>query len=142
MAAVKQLVIHHTNDGDARPDVLAVARYQTGVGAHQPFPACAYHVFVQPGARAVWCQDFETVTWHVGAAGDQTRQGVSVKNWESVAVAFAGDDPTPEQVVSLRWVVALLRSVLGPLEVVGHRDVSPGTACPAAEWPTWKPSIL
>lgn len=142
MAALRWLVIHHTNDGDARPTVLDVARYQTGVGAHLKFPGIAYAVYVGADGRASWCQELETVTWHIGATGDTTRAGVSLKNWESVAVAFAGDNPTPEQVVSLRWVVALLRTTVGPLEVVGHRDLSPGTKCPGLEWPAWRAAVL
>lgn len=135
------VVIHHTGVGAARPTALEVAEWQASPGAQSPFPAVAYHLFVEADGRVEQLQDLETVTWHSGQAGDEAIAGISVKNWRGAAVCFSGDNPTPVQIVGIREAAHWIDEQIGSnLPRLGHKDLS-ATTCPGATWETWRGQI-
>lgn len=144
MAEIAWLAYHHTGGGPARPTVLETACYQTSKTAHLPFPAIAYHRYVEADGAVSQCHDLEVVTWHVGANSPTTRDGVGIFNWQAIGVAFAGENPTPAQIVALRVVGDEIDARLGRrLLRLGHSDIcGPGsTECPGATWPEWRHDI-
>lgn len=149
MRAVKWIVYHHTHRGSGRPTAWAIANYQTGAAAHLPFPAIAYHVYVEADGTIEWVQDLEAVTWSQGDGSPTVRLGVGSNNWEGIAVCFSGQDPTEAQIAALKAVGDAIDTAMErKLERVGHQDVSRGangqalTECPGSLWATWRPCIL
>ena len=79
----------------------------------------------------------------------EVRAGVYARNHEIVSVCLPGDwthEPPPAPAVAAtRELLGALRAALGPLPIVGHRDIAvPGweTACPGDAWSAWRTSVL
>jgi hypothetical protein len=139
--SIGYVVIHHTGVGAWRPTALEVAEWQASAGAQSPFPAVAYHLYVEADGRIEQLQDLETVTWHSGQAGDEVIVGVSVKNWRGAAICFSGNEPTPAQIVGIRRAAQWIDEQVGAnLPRLGHRDLSQ-TECPGATWAEWRSEI-
>ncbi len=144
MREVEWLVIHHSGSGRSRPRVRAVARYQTGPAAHFDFSEITYHVYVGPDGQVTVAHDVETLTWSNGRGSPTSKLGVGIFNWRSIAVCFAGDDPTPAQHDAIARVAEGIYAVLGRrLPMRGHGDVCrnaagrPTTTCPGAAMSAW-----
>lgn len=147
MAAVKWLVFHHTGLLDARPTADAVARYQTGPEPRDPYPAIAYHLYVEADGTIEVCHDLETVCWSQGDGSPGQKDGVGLNNWWGVACCFAGNNPNPAQLQAMQRVGPALDTVVGRrLERTAHCLVSqangkPLTECPGPFWRQWLPIV-
>lgn len=148
MHQVIWLVYHHTHKGPGRPTVQSIAEYQTGPTAHLPFPATAYHVYVEEDGTMEWVQDLETVTWSQGDGSPTVKGGVGSNNWLGIACCFSGENPTEAQITSMKRVGDVIDTGMErKLERVGHRDVSRGpdgaplTECPGVAYVNWLPRI-
>ncbi len=144
MAAVKWIVHHHTHAGPGRPTVDDIADYQTGPDSHLPFPAIAYHLYIEADGTIIQCHDIEAVTWAQGTGSPGNLLGVGLNNWWAIAVCLSGEHPAAEQVAAIVRVDSWIDGALARhLPRVGHRDVSrsqaglPLTECPGASWPEW-----
>jgi len=106
-----------------------------------PFPAFAYTAYVDGAGRLYLCNDVEAVTWANGEGSPAVKEGVGVFNWYTFSVCFAGENPNEAQIATLtRARIAADWVIDRPLQVKGHRDVSP-TACPGADVDRWLPSV-
>jgi len=133
--------VHHTASVDTRFTAREVAGYQTGPGAHLPFPSIAYALYVEGDGTVEQTNDLEAVTWHCGQDGDAVIEGVSVKNWHGVAVCFAGNEPSPMQIEGLQTACRWIEQQVGrELPRLGHRDLSM-TECPGKTWEQWQAAI-
>lgn len=131
--AVDSVDLHYT----AAPPgvgVMATAAYQVGPGAQLPFPAIAYHLFVDEGGLVSLCHGLDTRTWHNGGPG---------RNERAIGLCYAGNAaPNATQRAGLRRAIKWCSERLGrSLTVAGHKDSSP-TGCPGPAWPGWKAGVL
>ena len=122
------LFVVHYSAGPARVGVRAVAGYQTGASSHLPFPAIAYHWFVEGDGTLYRCHDYTVRTWGSGGAGVNER---------AVHCCYAGDvEPNAAQITGMRRARELTEAELGwELRVEGHKDRD-ATRCPVG-WPAW-----
>ena len=137
MRDVKWIVVHHTGAGVSRPRAEAIARYQTGPGPLDKFPAIAYHVVIEADGTIYWCHDLETVVWSNGVGSPTQKQGVGVFNWQSFAVCFSGENPTAIQTeVGNKVILTINEAMNERLSLRGHGDLS-RTQCPGPTMTEW-----
>lgn len=129
---VDMFTIHYTA-GPPTQTVLAVANYQVGSTAQLPFPAIAYHLYVEQDGKVYWCHAFNVRTWGSDGAGINDR---------AVHCCYAGDvEPTAKQIEGINNALAFSENTLGkPLSIRGHKD-DDATQCPGPKWATWKSRI-
>lgn len=130
MRKITRIVVHYTATPAGR-DVTAaeVDRWHRERG----YAGIGYHYLVRLDGTVERGRPVGTVGAHVGG-----------HNTGSVGICYVGggtgqDTRTPEQKKALRALVRALRTVFGPLEIVGHRDLA-ATLCPgfdvrAEDWP-------
>lgn len=120
--STKRAIIHHS----ASPDVPASTIHGWHLG--QKWAGIGYHFVIRAGGAIERGRPEWALGVHAGPG-----------NTDSIGICLAGNfeagKPTPEQMVSLAW---LLRDYLmpkyGKLSVIGHRDVMQ-TACPGRNFP-------
>lgn len=114
--------------------VEAIAAYQTGDSAQEPFPEIAYTLMVPADGSIAWCHDLNVRCWHSGAWG---------RNDFYVGVCFINNSrPSDVQLQGLAYAIHWVQTQLGrELIVEGHKDAYP-TACPGAEWPSWREELM
>lgn len=122
----------------ARYQISPAAASQTGVGV--PFPALAYHLFVEGDGTVVLAHDLDRRVWH--SAGRDPVTGEK-RNDTHVGLCYAGNvAPNDHQMEGLARAIVWCETVLGRrLLVEGHGDVYP-TLCPGPRWPAWKSPLL
>ena len=133
---IQGVTIHYTASSPyASPD--AIAAYQTGPSSHLEFPAVAYTLLVDAWGTTYQCHDLDVRCWHSGAVVD----GVA-RNASHIGICWIGSDgPTALQVEGIADAFAWCETQLGKrLTLEGHRD-SYSTACPGANWATWRRDV-
>lgn len=137
LAPISLYTIHYTV-GPTTQTVQQVAAYQVGPTSQLPFPAIAYHLFVEGSGKVNWCHDFSARTW----GSDGAYQGQSV-NDIAVHACYAGDSkPNAAQIAGLKTGLAFAISQLGrSLLVRGHKD-DDATQCPGQFWQDWRGQIV
>jgi N-acetylmuramoyl-L-alanine amidase len=135
LSAITYIVLHHSAV-DSDSTALSIAEYHTHPHGVPPqiWPGVGYHFVVHWGGQVDWCNDLETVSYHVAG-----------RNRECVGICLPGDwsrvQPPEPAIIAARLVVAWIRAQLGgDVPVVGHREiaVSGQTACPGETWPQWR----
>ena len=141
VAAISGITLHYTASPtrDGIEAVRAIAAYQTGPGAHEEFPAIAYHLVVCGEGNVYWCNDLDVRVWHSGAVVN----GLA-RNYTHIGIAYIGDQsPNAAQLIGLkraiRWCEATLHK---GVTVEGHRDAPYATACPGPAWPGWAELVM
>jgi hypothetical protein len=136
-AADLTLFVAHYTAGPVTSTVTDIARYQTGPSSHLPFPAIAYHWFVEQDGKLSLCHDLATRTW--GSDGSYQSQHV---NAIGVHCCYAGNtQPNAAQIAGMKQSRLESERMLGRvLTVRGHSDDSP-TQCPGTAWNAWKGQI-
>lgn len=127
---MRYLVIHHSaNPADSTP--LEIARYHVQTLG---WPGIGYHWVVSQTGHIYYVGDMETV-----------RYSVAHRNREVVSLCLPGDwsqrEPPDAQIASARRLVGYLRTLLPPVQIVGHgeiADLRSPTSCPGATWPVWR----
>ena len=145
MRDVRFLIVHHTGGGGSHPSVDAVAAYQTGASSHEPFPAIAYTMHVEPDGELKLCHPLEAVTWANGSGSSTHKKNIGIRNWHAIALHFSGDDPNNLQMSTIESVWHALQTILPAprIEILGHAEycvdrhgaaltVCPGTAATKA----------
>ena len=111
------------------------------------WPSIAYHYTIYPNGCVAKTLEPTYVGYH--CASRQTRENISVVNWESIGVCLIGCfidgvSPTPEQesglVALIRYLDGMLRqagTTLRPLYVMGHGDGDYPTRCPGDNFHRW-----
>lgn len=129
---IDMFTVHYTA-GPPAQTVGQIAAYQVGPTAQLPFPAIAYHLFVESNGKVYWCHALNVRTW--GSDGD----GI---NERAVHCCYAGNvEPNNNQITGIKEALAFSEMTLGRTLIVrGHRD-DDATACPGAKWDTWKGKI-
>lgn len=129
---IDMFTIHYTA-GLPTQTVSQVATYQVGATAQLPFPAIAYHLFVEQSGKVYWCHALNVRTWGSGGTGINDR---------AVHCCYAGNvEPNNSQISGIKDALAFAETNLGrTLSVRGHKD-DDATACPGAKWDTWKGKI-
>lgn len=125
--------IHYTA-GATSETTLGVAAYQTGHGAHEQFPAIAYHYLVEGDGSVHWCHNLDKRVWGSGQPGS---------NETDVHVCYTGNhQPNGLQLDGLKTALRHAQQTLGrKLSVKAHRD-GYSTACPGPTWELWRVSVL
>lgn len=133
LALVTDVDLHYTASA-SDVSVEAIARYQTGPGAQEPFPAIAYHFMVDGHGRINRLHDLDVRVWHNGGYR---------RNDIAVGICYIGNrEPNPAQQRWLRETIRLCERELGrSLAVHGHKD-SAQTICPGSMWPSWRAAVL
>lgn len=132
-----QLYTVHYTAGPPTQTVQQVASYQVGPTSQLPFPAIAYHLFVDGGGVLYWCHNFDRRVW----GSDGTYQGQAV-NDIAIHACYAGNvQPNPKQLEGLRQGRLFANSVVGrQLTVRAHSDDG-ATQCPGPHWAQWKVQV-
>lgn len=133
LSDIQWIAIHHSAV-DIDSTSLSIAEYHISLG----WPSCGYHMCVHWGGIVDWCNDLETVSYHV-----------SGRNRECIGICIPGGwsrvQPPEQAVIAARNTVRWIRAQLGrEVPVVGHREIAlpgRGTSCPGDTWPLWKPRI-
>lgn len=133
LAAVDSVDLHYTA-GPSTSTVQAIAAYQTGPKAQEPFPAIAYHLIVDNRGAVSWCHDLDRRVWHNGAPG---------RNERAIGICYIGDrEPNAAQKRGIQNAIRWCQQQIGrTLIVAGHKDQY-ATSCPGPTWPTWRRDVL
>ena len=133
LAGINGIDLHYTASPSTTA-VEAIARYQSGPGAQEAFPAIAYTLIVDGSGVPHLCHDLGVRVWHNGAPGANTRR---------VGICYIGNtEPSDAQRTGLATAIAWVQRSLGrTLAVAGHKD-SYSTSCPGPTWPTWRADVL
>ncbi|MGH1339293.1 MAG: peptidoglycan recognition protein family protein [Aureispira sp.] len=125
LSGVDHIIVHHSAHLHATASDFA--RWHVD---GNDWPALGYHFVIEKDGTIVIGNPIDTLSYH--AAPYNTR---------AIGICLSGnfelEDPTPQQLKALDWLIADLRGRLKPLnggktlQVLGHKDVrqSP-TACP------------
>lgn len=100
LAAIFGVTIHYTASAEST-SVDATAEYQIGPGPTDPFPAIAYHYYVEADGTPIRCHNLTTRVW--GSAAPNA-------NDTRVHVCFAGDGARPNE-AQRRGIQACLREI-------------------------------
>jgi len=123
MRQVEYLVVHHEGGPDSPEgsSALAINRWQRGTLG---YAGIGYHIIIERDGRIHEGRPL----WAVGAHA----MGFNSNSW---GVCLIGNlsltSPTPEQMVSLRWVLRWLGQQAPGARIVGHGEIN-NTACPGS----------
>jgi hypothetical protein len=147
---IRNIIIHHSEGTSATAEQIAAwAVTQTD---RDPYPEMPYHFLVEPDGAIKRCHALDALSWHAGAKGEPTANGVGLNNWEGVAVCLAGNfmgaaRPTDAQLRSAAVLCRAIRETVGAdLRILGHRETPYSkTACPGDTFlgeTGWKVTLL
>lgn len=137
LSEITHIFVHHTagSAGSTLEDVKSIAQYH----AHGPKnrPGICYTYMIGVDGSIWYTSTIENVVFAQGTTahpGDENRFGLAICLFGNFT---GGNEPTPEQMLSLERLISALRSMLGrDVPVWGHKDVA-ATMCPGDTWP-WK----
>jgi len=121
MRRIERIVIHCTDTPAGRIcTVEEITRWHKARG----FRTIGYHFIVQPNGDVHYGRPIEDVGAHAKGF-----------NNTSIGIVYAGgwkgkDTRTPEQLYTLRGLVAGLQAVFRDAKVMGHRDLDDKKLCP------------
>lgn len=125
LSDITTIAVHHSASKMGQFKPADFARWHMDPKGRLKAPAICYHFAIEPDGAIYQVNTLESVAWHAGNS-----------NGYSIGVELNGnfeiEEPKPEQLHSLRWLVAQLEAKLGKsLALKGHREL-PGnaTACP------------
>lgn len=125
LSQIEEIIVHHS--GVTGQNSEDYANYHVG---HNGWPGIGYHYVIENpnnlgDSRSIIVQGnpLDNISYHTVG-----------QNTKSVAICVSGnfeiEEPTPEQMEALTWLIAHIRGELPQeLEVYGHRDFS-ATSCP------------
>lgn len=126
---IKGVVVHHSAGNGT---VTAIAKYHV---EHNGWPGIGYHFVITEDGTVCKTNNQSTLSYHAGAGQNKAHLGVCLLG------NFEMQEPTPEQVVSLRLLLKEIKKALPGRYVKGHRDIH-ATACPGKNLYALLPSIL
>ncbi|MFH0900687.1 MAG: peptidoglycan recognition family protein [Pseudomonadota bacterium] len=126
-------MIHHSGV-DVDSTSWSIAEYHVSLG----WPSGGYAFVCHWGGQVDWCNDLETMSYHV-AGLNKTAIGICIPgNWQMA-------QPPEPAIIAARMTVAWIRAQLGrEVPVVGHREIAlpgRGTTCPGDTWPRWRSRV-
>lgn len=135
LAAIRYVVLHHSGV-DVDSVTQSIAQYHVDV---QKWPGIGYHFLVHWGGQVDWCNDLETISYHVAG-----------RNKSCIGICIPGDwgarlPPVAARTAAHDLVVWLRATLPSPIEVVGHSEVAlpgRGTNCPGVTWPSWRAAVV
>lgn len=131
LSDITTIVLHHT----AAPASVGPTRIAEIHVRDNNWPGIGYHFCVGAEGETYWVNDLKTIGAHV-----------KYQNEHTIGVALLGcftedAEPTRAQIRATKTVLAALQAQLGPLEVVGHKDIA-ATRCPGDKWHEWRGRLL
>ncbi|ASJ54395.1 N-acetylmuramoyl-L-alanine amidase [Brevibacillus formosus] len=129
LSDIRSAAIHHSATLNGSPE--AFARYHVNTNG---WPGIAYHFVIQKDGVIYWCNDPETISYHVGNS-----------NRHALGICLVGDfrtqKPTPEQLDAANRLIQHLQVQIPTMkQVFGHQEY-PGYAwknCPAFPMGTFR----
>ena len=136
IADITTLTIHHTVSPPDR-SIESIAAYHVN---SRGWPGIGYHYVINDLGDVFLTNYIESISYHAGVAGYDN-------NEVAIGIALQGDftDIVPPllQLEAARWLVEYLEDLLGPLEILGHRDMDgASTACPGNSYQEWIDFII
>ncbi|WGV57771.1 N-acetylmuramoyl-L-alanine amidase [Brevibacillus brevis] len=126
---IRSVALHHSATKSGSPE--AFARYHVSTNG---WPGIAYHFVIQKDGVIYWCNDPETISYHVGNS-----------NRHALGICLVGDfrtqKPTSEQLDATNRLIKHLQEQIPSMkQVLGHQEY-PGYAwknCPAFPMGTFR----
>jgi N-acetyl-anhydromuramyl-L-alanine amidase AmpD len=134
--SVTQIVVHHDAGRAPTDPAKVVPRLDAYDRQHDNVGGMPYHYVIDPWGKAYKCREIGEVTAHA-RGGNSHGLAIMLMGYFHRDSNFNGQKPTPEQLATLRALVAELRAAMPSIKLVlPHRDV-PGssTACPGSLFP-------
>ena len=120
LSAIKYIAIHHSATTGGSAETFAKSHI------NKDWPGIGYHFVIEKNGTIVWCNDLETISYHVGG-----------HNTPSVGICMIGnftkESPTQAQLESTYALVKTLMEMLNisTSNVKGHKEFpNQSTACP------------
>jgi len=131
LSRVTTVVIHYSGiDADSSGE--AIAAYQVGPQAHEPFPEAAYTFVIRWDGLIEQLHRLETRTWHAGGLNNDFGIGICLPGLQY---------PRPAQLEAGQALIWALEDELGRrLEIRGHKELM-ATRCPGDEWDKWREEL-
>lgn len=125
--AIERVVIHHSAvTADVGPERIAAYHVND-----RRYPGIGYHFCVGADGTTYWCNDLETVSYHVAGHNDET-VGICLLG------CFTGtSEPTEMQISATKELLKVLDAHLRFPALSGHKDLV-ATRCPGDTWHLWK----
>jgi len=117
------ITVHHSASKMGQFKPVDFARWHTDPKGRLRAPAICYHFAIEPDGAIYQVNTLESIAWHAGNA-----------NYSTIGIELNGnfqkENPTDEQLHSLRWLTSYLERLLNrKLAQQGHCEVQ-ATACP------------
>ncbi len=113
---IQKIIVHHSATSSGSP--ASYANYHISKG----WPGIGYHFVIQKNGEVFQTNDLERISYHTTG-----------QNANSIGICLTGnfdvEQPTPQQMNSLKALIINLESQLGNLYVHGHNEFSSKT-CP------------
>lgn len=126
LSQIDQVVLHHTAGRiDETPEEIAAYHVGPNHISSTGTPGISYTLVIDAQGRIYWCNDIESITWHV-----------SNENTHSVSICVIGNyetrQPNAKQVAAVKRAKRWLEKKIGrKLPMVGHSKAgTTGTECP------------
>ncbi|WP_141385485.1 peptidoglycan recognition protein family protein, partial [Brevibacillus brevis] len=108
---IRSAAMHHSATKSGSPE--AFARYHVGTNG---WPGIAYHFVIQKDGVIYWCNDPETISYHVGNS-----------NRHALGICLVGDfrtqKPTPAQLEAANRLIQHLQVQIPTMkQVLGHQE--------------------
>lgn len=121
LSSIDQIVVHHSADNGT---VESIARYHTDPAPRgHGWPGIGYTFVIDQAGKIYQVNDLDTLCFNVAQQNTRSLGICLIGNYET-------DTPPDIQVLALRWLIPILKAVVGDHRVVGHLDTGVPTSCP------------
>ncbi len=121
---ITHISVHHSASKSGQFGLKDFARWHMDPKGRLKAPAICYHFGIEPDGKIYQVNTLDQIAWHTIGANEYSI-GIELNG------NFEVEEPSPEQLDSLKWLIEYLKQELGELTILGHKQFKGNaTSCP------------